>query len=650
MIYMNKNILIRIIILIVVLSVVFIPKLFSKINSKDLINDYYSYINSKYIEKNPIENGTYGWSMIDKYQDEVDKNIDDIAYSLIDKNENVKIIYGNYLNVKERNNLGIKPLQKYINGINKSNNIDELIDEIYKLEDDLKISLLTTIKISKDFKDSSKYIIYLYPIMFDFDSDPTIYSSSDYDSYEAIIQKYLNRLLKIYGYDVNEARRIANEILDMKRDISEKSKKSNDYIDIISSYNKITKEELQQIYSNIDIDKYFDIKNINNREYSIVDIENYKAFNSYLTNENLELLKNYFICRILENYSEILSEEYAENYYNFTQELQTTQKEFDINEQAKDLIIAVFSDVIEEEYAKKYFSESDKDYISNMTDEIIDYYKKDINSLDWMSKETKEKALIKLNNIKVNIGLNNHEIYSDKYDLKEKNSLFDNFKIITEYMYNVSLSYLDDSSKEIRLLNTYTVNAFYNPQDNSINFPCAAIKFKNSDDYFDNLGSIGMVIAHEITHAFDNNGRKFNENGEYFDWWTKKDSDSFDKLSERIIDYYSDYSVLGIPVDGRKTLGENIADLGALKCISSLAETHKAKNEDYKRMFSSYAKWTAYNYKDEIKKLLVTSDSHSPNEVRVNAVLSSTDKFYEVYNLKQNDKMYKNKKERVGIW
>ena len=650
MIYMNKNILIRIIILIVILSVVFIPKLFSKINSKDLINDYYSYVNSKYIEENPIENGTYGWSMIDKYQDEVNKDVDDIAYSLIDKNENVKIIYGNYLNIKERNNLGIKPLQKYINGINKSNNIDELIDEIYKLEDDLKISLLTTIKISKDFKDSSKYIIYLYPIMFDFDSDPTMYSNSDYDSYEAIIQKYLNRLLKIYGYDVNEARKIANEILDMKRDISEKSKKADDYIDIISSYNKITKEELQQVYSNINIDKYFDIKNINNREYSIVDIENYKAFNSYLTNENLELLKNYFICRLLENYSEILSEEYAENYYNFTQELQTTQKEFDINEQAKDLIITVFSDVIEEEYAKKYFSESDKDYISNMTDEIIDYYKKDINSLDWMSKETKEKALLKLNNIKVNIGLNNHEIYSDKYNLKESNSLFDNFKIITEYMYNVSLSYLDDSSKEIRLLNTYTVNAFYNPQDNSINFPCAAIKFKNSDDYFDNLGSIGMVIAHEITHAFDNNGRKFNENGEYFDWWTKKDSDSFDKLSERIIDYYSDYSVLGIPVDGRKTLGENIADLGALKCISSLAETHKAKNEDYKRMFSSYAKWTAYNYKDEIKKLLVTSDSHSPNEVRVNAVLSSTDKFYEVYNLKQNDKMYKNKKERVGIW
>ena len=209
---------------------------------------------------------------------------------------------------------------------------------------------------------------------------------------------------------------------------------------------------------------------------------------------------------------------------------------------------------------------------------------------------------------------------------------------------------IDNDKEEVNLLNTYTVNAYYNPQNNSINFPCAAKKFITSDNYYDKLGSIGMVIAHEITHAFDSNGRKFNEKGEYYDWWTQKDSKNFDELSEKIVNYYSNYSVLGIPVDGKKTLGENIADLGALKCISSLAESHNATNEDYKRMYASYAKWTAYNMTKEYKKLLVTADTHSPNEVRVNAVLSSTDKFYEVYKINKNDKMYKPKEERVGIW
>jgi putative endopeptidase len=309
-----------------------------------------------------------------------------------------------------------------------------------------------------------------------------------------------------------------------------------------------------------------------------------------------------------------------------------------------------FDDVIEEEYAKRTFTEKDKKFITDLIDEIIEYYKNDINSLKWMTKETKEKAIFKLNNIKINVGLVNNEIYSDKYKLKEKDNLFNNTLSIINYTYNRNLSYLKDPSKDASLMNTYTVNAYYSPQDNSINFPCASIKFKTSDNYFESLGELGMVIAHEITHAFDNNGRMFNEKGEYYDWWAKQDSENFEKLSNNIVDYYSKYTVLGINVDGKRTLGENIADLGSIKCITSLAEKHNAKNEDYKRMYEHFAKWSAMNYNDQMTKLLVTSDTHSPNNVRVNATLSSTNKFYEVYNIKKNDKMYKNENERVGIW
>ena len=652
MIYMNKNLLIRIIIVIAILTAVFVPKIISRIEEKDYINDYFQYINADYIEKHPIENGTIGWSMIDKYQEEVDKDVDEIADKLISSktNKNVNILYNCYTDIESRNSNGIKPLNKYLKGIENSKNISELINEIYNVENDLKINLLTDIKISKDFKDSSKYIVYLYPISFDFDSDVTMYSNSDYDSYVAIFQKYMIRLFKLYGYDEKKARNVSNEILDMKKDISNKSKKSNDYIDVISAYNITSKEELQNAYSNINIDKYLNIKNINNQTYSVVDLDNYKAFNSYLKNENLDLLKNYFIVRILESFSSMLSEDYAKLAYSLSQELQGTNDEYNLVNETRDFIISEFNDVIEEEYAKNNFSDKDKDFISKYISEILEYYKKDINDLDWMTKETKEKALLKLNNIKVNIGLVDHEIISDGYNLSEMNSLFDNYKIINNYLYKKSIEYLNNPDKSVSAFSTYTVNAFYNPQDNSINFPCAAIKFKTSDDYFENLGSIGMVIAHEITHAFDNNGRLFNEKGEYIDWWTKKDSDSFNKLSDKIVDYYSEYSVLGIPIDGKKTLGENIADLGSIKCITSLAEKNNATNEDYKKMYSNFAKWTAWNYKDEIRKLLVTSDSHSPNDVRVNATLSSTNKFYEVYNIKKKDKMYKNENERVGIW
>ena len=199
---MKKKI-IKILLAIIILSIVFVPKIYSRFSQKNLINNYYEYINADYIKNNPIEEGTYGWSMVDKYQDEVDEEIDKIADNLINSktNKNVNIIYNGTLNLNERNKLGIKPLQKYINGINNSKNINELVNEIYKIENDLKVSFLMTPKISKDFKDSSKYIVYLYPIMFDFSTDPTVYSSSDFDSYEAIIQKYLNRVLKTYVYE-----------------------------------------------------------------------------------------------------------------------------------------------------------------------------------------------------------------------------------------------------------------------------------------------------------------------------------------------------------------------------------------------------------------------------------------------------------------
>ncbi len=646
-----KNKLIRIIFLIIILSVVFVPKIINRLNSKNTINDYYEYINKDFIDSKPIEEGKNGWSMIEIYQDEVDEEIKKITNDLIkSNNKNINIIYKNYTNYNERNRLGIKPLQKYINGINKSKNIDELINEIYKVENDLKLNLLTNIRISKDFKDSSKYIVYFYPLSFNFGSETTMYSNSDYDSYIAIFQKYLNRLFKLYGYNEKEARKISNDILAMKKEIASKSKKTDDYLDLISYYNKIDKNDLQSIYTNINIEKYLSLKGINNQEYSIVDKNNYKAFNEYLNNNNLSTLKNYCISRILDEYAQILSEDYEKLMFDLSNELQGEKKDFDHNEELESLIQMFFDDVIEEEYAKRTFTEKDKKFITDLIDEIIEYYKNDINSLKWMTKETKEKAIFKLNNIKINVGLVNNEIYSDKYKLKEKDNLFNNTLSIINYTYNRNLSYLKDPSKDASLMNTYTVNAYYSPQDNSINFPCASIKFKTSDNYFESLGELGMVIAHEITHAFDNNGRMFNEKGEYYDWWAKQDSENFEKLSNNIVDYYSKYTVLGINVDGKRTLGENIADLGSIKCITSLAEKHNAKNEDYKRMYEHFAKWSAMNYNDQMTKLLVTSDTHSPNNVRVNATLSSTNKFYEVYNIKKNDKMYKNENERVGIW
>ena len=196
------------------------------------------------------------------------------------------------------------------------------------------------------------------------------------------------------------------------------------------------------------------------------------------------------------------------------------------------------------------------------------------------------------------------------------------------------------------------VNAYYNPLDNSINFP-AALKelYKTNDDYYAILGSIGTIISHEITHAFDNNGAKFDENGNRVNWWNDEDYSKFEELQKEVSEYYSNFEVIdGIYVDGEKTVGENIADLGGFSFIVSMAREKGANRDDMKVFFSSYASLWASEYIDSYQKLLVLSDTHSPDRIRVNAVVSSIDYFYELYQIGPNDDMYIEPNKRVKLW
>ena len=201
------------------------------------------------------------------------------------------------------------------------------------------------------------------------------------------------------------------------------------------------------------------------------------------------------------------------------------------------------------------------------------------------------------------------------------------------------------------MMSPLTVNAYYNPQENSINFPIALLDYKyynENNSYYQNLGSFGSIIAHEITHAFDNNGALFDEKGNMNNWWQEEDFKNFEKLQEEVINYYNEYKVNNKAVNGKQTVSENIADLGGVSCIVSIAKNKGASDEEYKELFESYAKIWASKSTEEYTKLLLIMDTHSPDKIRVNAVLSSTDEFYSIFNIHKSDEMYKEKK--VKVW
>ena len=621
--------------------------------SKDKLTvDYYTYVNEKTIENYKLEEDEFSISKFTKVQDKVNDQVEEVLKNQISSNvnPNISILYNQLLDINTRNNNGLSTLNYYLNLIDSSQNINEFINNATIIENDLFIPVFTIMSVMSDFKDTSKNIIYLSPVTFDFNVSADYYIDDEYLAQKALVKQYGIKLLKEYGYDKDKARDVSKNVTEYYISIANKSKLSTHFNDLENMYNIISKDELMKIYNKLP-STYFDIipENI---KLSILDKGNYEAINDSLTEENLSTLKESVKLKILQTYCTYLTENYAKIANDIENEQLGIESPLDIEYNSKNAILSLFQYDIDKEYTDKYLNNNSKKYIEDMINDILKYYENNISNLNWLSPNTKEKAINKVKNITVNIGLNNnYPTYSMNYNLSNNKSLIENIisimKTQSEYEYQRLLS-----NEKTPLMDQISVNAYYNPQDNSINFPSATINLVDfNKTYYENLGTIGMIIAHEVTHAFDANGSKFDEKGNLFNWWTDKDKEEYKKLQKEVIEYYNKYEVIsGNYIDGELTLSENIADLGAVACISGIAKEKKATEKEIKSMYESFASLWAEKSRKEYTKMLLLVDTHSPNKYRVNATLSSTDLFYEVYNVSKNNEMYIKEEERLRIW
>ena len=235
--------------------------------------------------------------------------------------------------------------------------------------------------------------------------------------------------------------------------------------------------------------------------------------------------------------------------------------------------------------------------------------------------------------------------------VSEGGSLLSNMLVNMQVTIEDSLQKLDgEVDRSLWGMTPQTINAYYDPSNNEIVFPAAILQppFYNPEaDDAVNIGAIGFVIAHEISHAFDANGSKYDEYGNYNEWWTEEETQKYNELSQSIIDYYNNYEVMGVHVNGSLTLSENIADLGAMTCVTSIiGDNKKSLDQAFGQLAYIWASVETAGY----QLYLLNNDTHSPNKLRVNAVLSSCDAFYDVYDIAETDGMYVAPQNRVGIW
>lgn len=616
--------------------------------NKNYIDNYYEYIN-----KETIKDKEDGWSYIDDINKEISNDANNIVKEIINnpttsEEKNIKEFYNEYLNIEFRNKNGLKDLELYIDKINKTTNINDFITEAIKLEKELSIELLMSKSIMKDFK-TGKNILYITPIPMDYGYSSDYYSNETLTTVKNNFKLYNNKLLREYGYTAGEALDITNQIDDFYTNLANNSLKQDDLLNTEKYYNIIDKSALSKIYTNLDINKYFNELGLSKIDkLSLVDEKSYQELNKYLTNSNLSLWKNIATIKILQTYAEYTTENYETIFTKLNKNL--LGKEYTREETAYDLIKQIYPNEISKNYNNKYLSDDTKNYISNLTNEIIKEYEDMINT-SWMDNETKSKAVTKLNNIKINIGTSYIKDLSSYYDFNSNISLVKNIINLNKVVRAASYEMLDTTTTT-NALPDYTFNAYYDVTSNSINILTGSTKvIKDINNKYENLGSIGFIIAHEISHAFDNNGSKFDENGFLSNWYTTSSQEKYQEIQNKVIDYYNNYEIIhNVSNNGTRTIGENIADLGAMECITNILIRNNANKKDYQTTYESFAKVWANNYSKSTKVLQSLIDTHSPNEIRVNGVLSSTERFYETYKIDSKDLMYIEPEKRVNIW
>ena len=391
--------------------------------NKNYIDNYYEYIN-----KETIKDKEDGWSYIDDINKEISNDANNIVKEIINnpttsEEKNIKEFYNEYLNIEFRNKNGLKDLEPYIDKINKTTNINDFITEAIKLEKELSIELLMSKSIMKDFK-TGKNILYITPIPMDYGYSSDYYSNETLTTVKNNFKLYNNKLLREYGYTAGEALDITNQIDDFYTNLANNSLKQDDLLNTEKYYNIIDKSALSKIYTNLDINKYFNELGLSKIDkLSLVDEKSYQELNKYLTNNNLSLWKNIATIKILQTYAEYTTENYETIFTKLNKNL--LGKEYTREETAYDLIKQIYPNEISKNYNNKYLSDDTKNYISNLTNEIIKEYEDMINT-SWMDNETKSKAVTKLNNIKINIGTSYIKDLSSYYDFNSNISLVKN--------------------------------------------------------------------------------------------------------------------------------------------------------------------------------------------------------------------------------
>ena len=475
---------------------------------------------------------------------------------------------------------------------------------------------------------------------------------------------YIKTLTSLIGYDSAAQQRVADNVMEIETRLAKAAMSREELRNPAATYNPMTLDEIAAKYPNVDLRRYFAKQGITDIESVVIGQPNSLAeVNAILAEASEQAIHDYLTASYISTAADYLSDDFTDAKFKLSQAVSGVEEPMPRWKRALGVPNALLGEAVGQLYVEKHFPQSSKEKMLNLVGNLKTALGEHINGLTWMSDTTKQRALEKLDAFTVKIG------YPDKWrdystlKIDRRRSYWDNIKDAIKHEVDYNLS---DWGKPVDKTRWYmtpqTVNAYYSPLSNEICFPAGILQapyFNPDADPAENYGAIGVVIGHEMTHGFDDQGSQFDKEGNFANWWTAADKEKFDSLTAGLADQFDSIVVLGdTHANGRFTLGENIADQGGLRVAytayhNSLGDSEGGVIDGFthdQRFFLSYANVWAGNIRDEEILLRTKTDPHSLVRWRVNGSLKNIEPFFRAFDIKEGDAMYLAPEKRVIIW
>ncbi|ACL32993.1 M13 family metallopeptidase [Glaesserella parasuis] len=635
--------------------------------------DFYRYVNGKWLDTAQIPSDRTSWGTLAELNELNEKRSVELLQAVIsdpnfandEKAQRLKALYQSYTDLTAREKLGLSPIQADLSRIERIKTFAEL--EQYLINETKQGNeMLFGWSVFAHLKNSRQNAIYFSNDSLGLSND---YYQKDTPENRKTLQLYQDYVAQMLHFaQVKNSKQKAKAIVEYEKAIAKTLFTNEQRRDIQKRYNPLSINELAKASKHINLANYLNAVGVNTEEVIVWEPNFLKQFDQLINPQNLALIKDYLRFKTISNASTYLNKALDDaNFAFYGKQLVGQKQQRPLDKRALRLINNQIGQEFAQFYVEKFFPATAKKDLLEMAGYLVKAYHQRIDNLSWMSAETKAKAKVKLDKFIVEVGYpNKWKDYSQLHlkTVEQGGSLYANLREIAKWNYQEALSKI---GKPVDLnewgMLPQVVNASYSPLMNRIVFPAGILQAPLYDMNADpavNFGAIGAIIGHEITHGFDDSGSKFDGDGNLKEWWTAEDRQKFEALADQLVAQFDKFEVAPkIFVNGRFTLGENIADLGGL---SIAYDALKRYEQDHgvtptlenltpdQRFFMSWTR--SWRNKATVQALThqVKSDPHAPGQYRAFAPVLNISGFHNAFNTKQGDAMYRPINERIRIW